>query len=235
MRQLSADTRLRGPLVWTRTNELVAIRVERPGDDETMQLVRVGLDGTVTALTPPGGRYGRMTVSGLTGKIVVSHRPRGVEDWQLDELDPATGGRRVFFDSPALDVEPAFAPDGVGLAFVKQQRIDEGILTTLTPLVGENGIAFDAHPFSAPSWAPDGSGILYAAGHECLRWGIYRAPIARLTNRLPFHRHQPSGHVAGVAVSRLPRRAGRSGPPRRRRRTRLDRRRLGRRRHRRRG
>ena len=37
-----------------------------------------------------------------------------------------------------------------------------------------------------PSWAPDGSGILYAAGHECLRWGIYRAPTARLTNRCRF-------------------------------------------------
>lgn len=186
VRQLTADSRLRGPLVWTRTNELVAIRIERPGDDETMQLVRVGLDGTVTALTPPGGRYGRMTVSGLTGRIVVSYRPRGVEDWQLDELDPATGGRRVFFDSPALDVEPAYAPDGVSLAFVKQHRIDEGILTTLTPLAGEIGLAFDAHPSSPPSWAPDGRGILYAAGHECLRWGIYHAPTVRLTNRCRF-------------------------------------------------
>jgi dipeptidyl aminopeptidase/acylaminoacyl peptidase len=185
-RQLTADTRLRGPLAWTPTNELVAIRIERPGDDETMQLVRIGLDGTITALTPASGRYGRMTVSGATGRIVVSHRPRGVEDWQLDELDPATGARRVFFDSPALDVEPAFAPDGVRLAFVEQNRIDEGFLTMLTPLGGESPVAYDAHPFSAPSWAPDGSGILYAAGHECLRWGIYRAPTSRLTNRCRF-------------------------------------------------
>jgi hypothetical protein len=164
------------------------VRVERPGDDETMQLVRVGLDGAVTALTPAGGRYGRMTVSGATGRIVVSYRPRGVEDWQLDELDRATGARRVYFDSPALDVEPAFASDGVSLAFVKQHRIDEGILTTLTPLIGENGIAFDAHPFSPPSWAPDGGSILYAAGHECLRWGVYRVVpgTVRLTNRCRF-------------------------------------------------
>ena len=130
-RQVGAENRLRGPIAWTRTNEVVATRVERPGDDETMQLVRVGLDGTVTALTPASGRYGRMTVSGATGKIVVSHRPRGVEDWQLDEVDPATGARRVYFDSPALDVEPAFGPDGLSLAFVKQHRIDEGILSVL--------------------------------------------------------------------------------------------------------
>jgi Tol biopolymer transport system component len=185
-RQVSAETRLRGPIAWTRTNEVVATRVERPGDDETMQLVRVGLDGAVTALTPASGRYGRMTVSGPTGRIVVSHRPRGTEDWQLDEIDPASGARRVFFDSPALDVEPAFAPDGVSLAFVKQFRIDEGVLTTLTPLAGETGLGLDAHPSSPPAWAPDGSGILYAAGHECLRWGIYRAPAARLTNRCRF-------------------------------------------------
>ena len=185
-RQLTSDTRFRGPIAWTPTNEIVATRVERPGDDETMQLVRVGLDGTVSALTPASGRYGRMTVSGTTGRIVVSHRPRGVEDWQLDELDPATGARRVFFDSPALDVEPVFASDGVSLAFVKQFQIDEGVLTTLTPLAGEVTIGFDAHPFSAPSWAPDGSGILYAAGYECLRWGVYRAPTTRLTNRCRF-------------------------------------------------
>jgi Tol biopolymer transport system component len=185
-RQLTADTRLRGPIAWTPTNEVVAIRVERPGDDETMQLVRVALDGTIDALTPASGRYGRMTVSGATGKIVVSHRPRGVEDWQLDELDPATGARRVVFDSPADDVEPVFAPDGVRLAFVQQQRLDEGFLTMLTPLGGENPVAYDAHPFSAPSWAPDGDSILYAAGHECLRWGIYRAPATRLTNRCRF-------------------------------------------------
>jgi Tol biopolymer transport system component len=186
VRQLTPDARLRGPLAWTPTNELVAIRIERPGDDDTMQLVLVGLDGTVTALTPASGRYGRMTVSGATGKIVVAHRPRGVEDWQLDEVGPATGARRVFFDSTALDVEPAFAPDGVRLAFVQQDRIDEGILTMLTPLGGESPVAYDAHPFSAPSWAPDGSGILYTAGHECLRWGIYRAPATRLTNRCRF-------------------------------------------------
>ena len=68
-RQVGTENRLRGPIAWTRTNEVVATRVERPGDDETMQLVRVGLDGTVTALTPASGRYGRMTVSGATGKI----------------------------------------------------------------------------------------------------------------------------------------------------------------------
>ena len=185
-RQLTADRRLRGPIAWTPTNELVAIRIERPGDDETMQLVRIGLDGAVTALTPASGRYGRTTVSVASGRIVVSHKPRGLEDWQLDELDPRTGSRRVFFDSAADDVEPAFAPDGVRLAFVEQSRIDEGILTMLAPLGGENPVAYDAHPFSAPSWAPDGSGILYAAGHECLRWGIYRAPVTRLTNRCRF-------------------------------------------------
>ena len=185
-RQVGTENRLRGPIAWTRTNEVVATRVERPGDDETMQLVRVGLDGTVTALTPAGGRYGRMTVSGATGKIVVSHRPRGVEDWQLDEVDPATGARRVYFDSPALDVEPVFGPDGLSVAFVKQDRIDEGTLSVLTPVSGESSLGFDAHPYSAPSWAPAGGGILYAAGHECQRWGIYRAPTARLTNRCRF-------------------------------------------------
>jgi RTX calcium-binding nonapeptide repeat (4 copies)/WD40-like Beta Propeller Repeat len=185
-RQIGAENRLRGPIAWTPTNEVVATRVERPGDDETMQLVRVGLDGTVTALTPASGRYGRMTVSGASGRIVVSHRPRGVEDWQLDELDPRTGSRRVFFDSPALDVEPVFGPDGLSVAFVKQDRIDEGTLSVLTPVSGESSLGFDAHPFSAPSWAPADGGILYAAGHECQRWGIYRAPTARLTNRCRF-------------------------------------------------
>ena len=185
-RQVAAETRLRGPIAWTPTNEVVATRVERPGDDETMQLVRVRLDGAVTALTPASGRYGRMTVSGTTGRIVVSHRPRGVEDWQLDEVDPVTGARRVFYDSPVLDVEPAFAPDGMRLAFVQQHEIDEGYLTMLTPLAGESPVAYDAHPFSAPSWAPYGSSILYAAGHECLRWGVYRGPATRLTNRCRF-------------------------------------------------
>ena len=185
-RQVGAENRFHGPIAWTRTNEVVATRVERPGDDETMQLVRVGLDGTIDALTPAAGRYGRMTVSGTTGKIVVSHRPRGVDDWQLDELDPANEARRVFFDSSADDVEPVFGPDGASLAFVEQHRIDEGILTMLTPLVGESPVAYDAHPFSPPSWAPDGSAILYAAGHECQRWGVYRAPTARLTNRCRF-------------------------------------------------
>ena len=185
-RRVGAENRLRGPIAWTPTNEVVATRVERPGDDETMQLVRIGLDGTVTALTPASGRYGRMTVSGASGRIVVSHRPLGMEDWQLDELDPRTGSRRVAFDSAADDVEPAFAPDGVRLAFIEQQRIDEGFLTMLTPLGGESPVAYDAHPFSAPSWAPDGSSILYAAGHECLRWGVYRAPTTRLTNRCRF-------------------------------------------------
>ncbi len=187
-RPLTMDARLRGPIAWTPTNELVAVRVERPGDDETMQLVRIALDGTVTPLTPGDGRYGRMTVSGTTGRIVVAHRPRGVDDWQLDEIDPRTGSRRVFFDSPAADVEPTFSPNGVTLAFVKQHRIDEGILTLLAPFPGESGIAFDAHPMSPPSFAPDGTSILYAAGHECLRWGVYRVGpgLTRLTNRCRF-------------------------------------------------
>ena len=187
VREVSPDVRLRGPLAWA-GDDVAAIRVERPGDDETMQVVLVSLDGTVQALTPPSGRYGRMTVSRTTGRIVVAHRPRGVADWQLDELDPATGARRVLFDSMFDDVEPAFAPDGLRLAFVEQHRIDEGILTTLSPVTGESGVAFDAHPFSPPSWAPDGGSLLYAAGHECLRWGIYRvAPgNARLTNRCRF-------------------------------------------------
>jgi hypothetical protein len=185
-RQLSAETRLRGPIAWTRTNEVVATRVERPGDDETMQLVRIALDGTVDALTPAGGRYGRMAVSGPTGRIVVSHRPRGTEDWQLDEIDPATGARRVFYDSPVDDVEPVFGPDGLSIAFIKQHRFDEGILTTLTPAAGETGLGLDAHPSSPPSWAPDGSALLYASGRECLRWGVYRAPDDRVTNRCRF-------------------------------------------------
>jgi Tol biopolymer transport system component len=185
--RLSDGLPLRGPLAWTPTNELVAIRTDRPGDDETMLLVRVGLDGALTALTPASGRYGRMTVSGGTGRIVVSHRPRGGADWQLDELDPATGGRRVVFDSAADDVEPVFAPDGLRLAFIEQHRIDEGFLATLSPLVGESAVGYDAHPFSPPAWSPDGGTLLYAAGHECLRWGVYRVPgSVRLTNRCRF-------------------------------------------------
>ncbi len=229
-------TRLRGPIAWTPTNEVVATRVERPGDDETMQLVRVGLDGTVTALTPASGRYGRMTVSGATGRIVVSHRPRGVEDWQLDELDPATGARRVFFDSPALDVEPAFAPDGRAPRVRRaapDRRGDPDDARRRSP--ARAALAFDAHPFSPPSWAPDGSGILYAAGHECLRWGIYRAarpPASRTAAASPGRRGADTLH--GIAVPRLPRRPRGARPPRRRRRPRLDRRRLGRRRARRR-
>ena len=208
VREVSPDVRLRGPLAWSGT-DVAAIRVERPGDDETMQVVLVSLDGTVQALTPPSGRYGRMTVSRTTGRIVVAHRPRGVADWQLDELDPATGARRVLFDSMFDDVEPTFAPDGLRLAFLEQHRIDEGILTILSPLGGESGMAFDAHPFSPPSWAPNGGSLLYAAGHECPCAGASIAcarVTARLTNRCRFTGTARRDLLRGTAVPRLPRR-----------------------------
>jgi Ca2+-binding RTX toxin-like protein len=51
--------------------------------------------------------------------------------------------------------------------------------------------AHDLHPFSAVTWSPDGSQIAFAAGRECLRWGIYVIELAtksvqRITNRCTF-------------------------------------------------
>jgi Tol biopolymer transport system component len=48
--------------------------------------------------------------------------------------------------------------------------------------------AFDLHPNSPLAWSPDGSKIAFAAGRECLRWGIYALDLAnnteqRVTNR----------------------------------------------------
>lgn len=48
--------------------------------------------------------------------------------------------------------------------------------------------AFDLHPSSPLAWSPDGSKIAFAAGRECLRWGIHVLDFAagserRVTNR----------------------------------------------------
>jgi hypothetical protein len=51
--------------------------------------------------------------------------------------------------------------------------------------------AHDLHPYSGVAWSPDGSRIAFAAGRECLRWGIYVIELAtksvqRITNRCTF-------------------------------------------------
>jgi RTX calcium-binding nonapeptide repeat (4 copies)/WD40-like Beta Propeller Repeat len=47
---------------------------------------------------------------------------------------------------------------------------------------------FDLHPNSPLAWSPDGTKIAFAAGRECLRWGIYvldfaAGTVQRVTNR----------------------------------------------------
>jgi Ca2+-binding RTX toxin-like protein len=51
--------------------------------------------------------------------------------------------------------------------------------------------AEDLHPYSPPTWSPDGSKIAFAAGRECLRWGIYVFDLTtgaeqRVTNRCSY-------------------------------------------------
>jgi dipeptidyl aminopeptidase/acylaminoacyl peptidase len=51
--------------------------------------------------------------------------------------------------------------------------------------------AADLHPYSTLAWSPDGTQLAYAAGRECLRWGIYTMTLAtehqeRVTNRCTF-------------------------------------------------
>lgn len=63
-------------------------------------------------------------------------------------------------------------------------------LYTMVPDAGP-GIskrADDVHPYSPVAWSPDGSRIAFAAGRECLRWGIYVLDLEtggqeRVTNR----------------------------------------------------
>jgi Ca2+-binding RTX toxin-like protein len=53
-------------------------------------------------------------------------------------------------------------------------------------------LASDLHPNSPLAWSPDGSKIAFAAGRECLRWGIYLLETAipgveqRVTNRCSY-------------------------------------------------
>jgi Tol biopolymer transport system component len=51
--------------------------------------------------------------------------------------------------------------------------------------------AADLHPYSPLAWSPDGSTIAFAAGRDCLRWGIYTIELTsdhvdRVSNRCHF-------------------------------------------------
>lgn len=69
--------------------------------------------------------------------------------------------------------------------------------------------AHDLHPYSPLAWSPDGSKIAFAAGRECLRWGIYvldmtSAPLSghdqRVTNRCSY---SGTGHADVLTGTRF--------------------------------
>jgi hypothetical protein len=170
-------------------------------------------DGSRIAFVGPGTKIWIVRADGSGARRLTSRDGREVSpSWSPD-------GARVAFASDGAgnwDVYVA-SVDGIGLLPLASRLADETlpVFSTTSDRVaflrssgtgygkaslwvvqgngfGERALDDDAHGFSAPAWSPDGTQIVYSAGHECLRWGLYLAePNAprtpeRITNRCVF-------------------------------------------------
>ncbi len=165
---------------------------------------------TLTQLTTDPGYEGEPTFSPDGETIAyVSDRSGNFEIY----LKQISGGPDVnLTNNPADDMQPAFSPDGKQIAFVSSREGASDIVTYFAP--GSAPIGGDlwvmpalggsprrvAREGNFPSWAPDGSAILYTSGPWFGR-KIYRVPAmggepkeipVRFGQRTPPHLQYPS-------------------------------------------
>jgi dipeptidyl aminopeptidase/acylaminoacyl peptidase len=99
---------------------------------------------------------------------------------------------RRLTDGEGDDTEPAWAPDGTRIAFVRQHPDPGGTHLYIVDRDGSNLRQLTSFPGSvgAPSWSPDGTQIAFASdqdgNHEIYVIDANGANLTRLTNRPTF-------------------------------------------------
>jgi dipeptidyl aminopeptidase/acylaminoacyl peptidase len=155
-------------------------------DGTNVHLVGRGLNQSVNPTWSPDGR-----------KIAFETNRDGTFDIYSVNAD-GTGLRNLTNSASANDRLPAWYDDTI--AFIS----DRALSAMRSDGSNMQRLARDAHPYSAPSWSPDGTKIAFASGRECLRWGIYVFDMTtggteRLTNRCKFEGTPHDDVIRGTA------------------------------------
>lgn len=170
-------------------------------------------DGSRIAFVGPGAKLWVVRADGTGARPLTSGSAREVSpSWSVDGKQVAFAGDRAgSWDLYVVNVDdggllqltsqdthetlPVFSPTKDQIAFLRATGTDYG-KARLWTITGDGreqrALAEDAHGFSAPAWSPDGRSIVYSAGHECQRWGLYlidpnaREVHERISNRCAF-------------------------------------------------
>jgi Ca2+-binding RTX toxin-like protein len=177
-----------------------------------------GHEGGIAVVNADGSDY-RVIAHGLNQSVNPTWSPNGQtiafetshnRDFEIYSVRADGTQLRNLTNAPqAEDRMPAWS--GNSIAFISNRaRSPRDLygydLYTMSPDGSNVQVrAGDLHPNSSLAWSPDGSKIAFAAGRECLRWGIYVLDLAtgaeqRLTNRCTFSGTNHADVLRGTPV-----------------------------------
>jgi hypothetical protein len=109
-----------------------------------------------TATVPPA--------PALAGTIVFQSSRDGNSD--IYSLNAANFSLTRITTNPAVDIQPALAPDGVQIAYVSNQTGNNEIILTGTDLRAPTNLTNNPADDQQPSWSPDGQWIAFTSNRD---------------------------------------------------------------------
>jgi hypothetical protein len=158
-----------------------------PGVHEVTYTV-IGPEGDCFAVKPAGGGGAARTIQRFKGNVA-----RALTSWSPDrkraiflqenpgmtvdlhEYDATSGTTRVLLQSPVLEIEGMFAPDGKSFAFTSSESGRLEVYVQSYPEATGRWQVSEGGGVS-PVWSPDGSELFYVLGHKMMSVAVRPGP-----------------------------------------------------------
>jgi len=157
-------------VTWSTDGQWIAFR-GRPGHSVYLVPASGGEPRRVDGIGPgpEGAQASRISVSQAARRVAFATNVERVP--RLFTI-PGEGGSPTQL-APEIASQPAFSPNGKLVAYIKRERVDSGLVTSIMVVPADGGepvlvssLPGTGHRTDSPTWSPDGKMIAFPVGTE---------------------------------------------------------------------